>query len=492
MPQPSHFDVFLCHNSQDKPEVIKIAEQLKQQGLTPWLDVWELRPGLPWQPELERHIEQIKSAAVFVGESGIGPWQEMEIDAYLRQFVKKGSPVIPVLLSNAPAKPQLPIFLKQLTWVDFRRRETYPMEMLVWGITGVKEGLPKPGSLVQPYSPIYLTIHRRKILQWIGWGGVGLGAVGLYQLANQPKPLENLPNANTEKKLSDSKVEFQVLTVNNEGKETNRQTVQVKYFTEEIDKDTNFDMMFIPGGTFMMGVPDLEVKSQEDERPRRQVTVPDFYMGKFQVTQKLWNTVASFPKINRELNPDPSNFQGDDRPVETVNWYEAEEFCLRLSKKTQRQYRLPSEAEWEYACRAGTKTPFYFGQTITTDLANYHGIASKYEGKIYSGIYADEPRGRFHGKTTPVGKFPSNRFGLYDMHGNVWEWCADTWHNSYLGAPTDGSAWISENDNGYRILRGGSWPNDPRYCRSASRGRYNPGYRFNFFGFRVVCRFSRN
>ena len=292
-------------------------------------------------------------------------------------------------------------------------------------------------------SSTYLPINRRKILQWIGWGGAGLGAVGLYQVMNKPK----FPNAITEKKLSDSKVEFQVLSVNNRGEEESRETLQAEFITEELDNGINFDMMFIPGGTFMMGAPASEEKSEDDERPQHEVTVPDFYMGKFQVTQKLWNAVANLPKVNRELDQNPSQFKGDDRPVERVNWYDAEEFCLRISKKTQRQYRLPSEAEWEYACRAGTKTPFYFGQTITTDLVNFNGNYT----------YAEASKGKYRQETTPVGQFPPNRFGLYDMHGNIWEWCTDTWDESYVRAPTDGSAWISENDNDSRVLRGGSW-----------------------------------
>ncbi len=142
------FDVFLCHNSQDKPEVKEIALQLKQQGLKPWLDVWELRPGLPWQKRLEEQIEQIKTAAVFVGSSGFGPWQEQEMRAFLNEFVNRGCPVIPVLLETAPEELNLPIFLKGMTWVDFRHSEPNPMEQLIWGITGIKPGvdsdLPKP------------------------------------------------------------------------------------------------------------------------------------------------------------------------------------------------------------------------------------------------------------------------------------------------------------------------------------------------------------
>ncbi len=147
----SEFDVFLCHNSQDKPEVRNIAQQLQQLGLNPWLDEWHLQPGLPWQRELERQIRNIKSAAVFVGKSGLGPWQEMEIEAYLRRFVKQGSPVIPVLLPNAPEQPELPIFLEGMTWVDFRAPE--PMNRLIWGITGKKPSIPNSVSSLQPKSP---------------------------------------------------------------------------------------------------------------------------------------------------------------------------------------------------------------------------------------------------------------------------------------------------------------------------------------------------
>lgn len=132
------FDVFLCHNSEDKPQVIEIAQQLKAHSLKPWLDMWELRPGLPWQRELERQIRSIKAAAVFIGGSGLGPWQEMELEAYLREFVNRECPVIPVLLSSTPQVPKLPVFLAGNTWVDFRARQPDPMQLLIWGITGVR------------------------------------------------------------------------------------------------------------------------------------------------------------------------------------------------------------------------------------------------------------------------------------------------------------------------------------------------------------------
>jgi formylglycine-generating enzyme required for sulfatase activity len=162
-----------------------------------------------------------------------------------------------------------------------------------------------------------------------------------------------------------------------------------------------------------------------------------------------------------------------------VSWEEAVEYCQRLTKLTGRAYQLTSESQWEYACRAGTTTPFHFGETLTSDLANYDG----------SRTFADEPKGKYRQETTPVGQFPPNGFGLYDMHGNVWEWCEDDWHDSYDGnPPLDGSAWKSENKYGTKILRGGSWDVDPWSCRSANRYYSYRDARYDYFGFRVMCR----
>ena len=188
-------------------------------------------------------------------------------------------------------------------------------------------------------------------------------------------------------------------------------------------------------------------------------------------------------KVKQDLEPEPSHFKGDNRPVEQVNWYDSVEFCGRLSKLTGRDYRLPSEAEWEYACRAGTTTPFYFGETITGELANYRA----------SSTYAREAEGQYREETTPVGQFPPNQFGLYDMHGQVWEWCADTWHDNYEGAPTDGTAWLEGGKKDRSPLRGGSWFSYPDYCRSAFRnyvGRRD--IRNDRFGFRLVCGLGRS
>jgi formylglycine-generating enzyme required for sulfatase activity len=249
-------------------------------------------------------------------------------------------------------------------------------------------------------------------------------------------------------------------------------------YTEKLSEEIGLDMMSIPGGTFLMGSPDDEPERMERESPQHEVTVSPFFLGRYAITQAQWRTVASYPQIDRELNPDPARFKGNNRPVEQVDWDEVTEFCQRLSAKTGKTYRLPSEAEWEYACRAGTTTPFHFGDLPSVALMNYDGNYT----------YNDSPKGEYRGQTVEVGSFPSNNFGLCDMHGNVWEWCEDDWHNSYEGAPTDGSAWLEENrTETKRLLRGGFWNDFPRYCRSAYRSYDSRDLRNFNLGFRVLC-----
>jgi formylglycine-generating enzyme required for sulfatase activity len=253
-----------------------------------------------------------------------------------------------------------------------------------------------------------------------------------------------------------------------------------KSYTEDLGSGVKLTLMLIPAGEFEMGSPADEPESSDYENPQHYVQVPQFLLGRYPVTQAQWREVAGYEGNNRDLNPEPSRFKGDDRPVEQVRWEEAQEFCQRLSAKTGKKYRLPSEAEWEYACRAGTVTPFHFGETISSELANYDA----------SEVYSNGPKGEDRKKTTDVGVFPANDWGLHDMHGNVWEWCEDDWCINFDGAPGDGSAWVEfEQVKTNKLVRGGSWFNFPGDCRSASRGS-------NFdvsgiVGFRVVCELPR-
>jgi formylglycine-generating enzyme required for sulfatase activity len=273
--------------------------------------------------------------------------------------------------------------------------------------------------------------------------------------------------------------EFETVRVNRQGKVVKRSAQQAFYFVEPLSENIPaLEMIAIPAGEFQMGSPENEPRRYGDESPQHLVTVPPFFISKYPVTQAQWQFVAALPKVKRSLKSQPSHFKGGSRPVEQVSWQEAVEFCARLSKYTGREYRLPTEAEWEYACRAGTRTPFYVGETITGELVNYDATVT----------YAAEPEGEYREQTTDVGMFPPNAFGLYDMHGNVWEWCLDHWHNNYEGAPKDGSAWIDETqaEEASHVLRGGSWNDNPRNCRSACRDLYSD-VRSDIIGFRVVC-----
>ena len=277
-------------------------------------------------------------------------------------------------------------------------------------------------------------------------------------------------------------------------------------FTEAIGFGAELDMVSIPAGSFTMGSPTDEPERLPDESPQHQVALASFFIGSSPVTQAQWTAVvlAHPDRIHRDLDPKPSFFRGIDLPVESISWNQAEEFCLRLAAITGRSYRLPSEAEWEYACRAGTTTPFNFGPTITPELANYCGTGGALCGdsdgksvasdlyndvKYGSGAYGQGPVGVFRATTTRPGTFPSNRFGLYDMHGNVWEYCLDKWSASYDDVPLDGSANLSGPRDAWRILRGGSWSHNPAICRSAYRDSVDPGFSGlqGRIGLRVVC-----
>jgi formylglycine-generating enzyme required for sulfatase activity len=247
-----------------------------------------------------------------------------------------------------------------------------------------------------------------------------------------------------------------------------------QFYEETLAENVRLRMMLIPAGQFMMGSRESEESSRANERLQRSVSIETFFLGKHPITQAQYEAVMGENPSFFKDEPDSSN-----HPVENVLWDKAIKFCDRLSKQTDKEYRLPSEAEWEYACRARTTTPFHFGETLDAKVANYNATFT----------YGRGQKGEYVGKTTPVGSFKvANAFGLYDMHGNVWEWCEDDWHDTYKDAPSDGSAWVESDRTGTgRLLRGGSWDSDPRYCRSAFRGDFT---RFNFLydvGFRVCC-----
>ncbi|NET00309.1 MAG: SUMF1/EgtB/PvdO family nonheme iron enzyme [Sphaerospermopsis sp. SIO1G2] len=269
--------------------------------------------------------------------------------------------------------------------------------------------------------------------------------------------------------------DFDIVTVDTGGRQVHRDRGSNQLFKEQLNKYVTIEMLSIPGGSLMMGSPESE--GNADEHPQHQVNIKPFLIGKYPITQAQWKTVALLPQVTQALELSPAKFKGASLPIENVSWYEAVEFCLRLSLKTGRNYRLPTEAEWEYACRAGTTTAFHFGDRITEDLVNCSG----------GDFYVVPPRSSFRKEITKVGSYKvANNFGLYDMHGLVWEWCADPWHNNYDGAPNDGSIWDDDGDIYRRVLRGGAWNFNAELCRSASRSWNEAEGGLRMSGFRVV------
>jgi len=233
----------------------------------------------------------------------------------------------------------------------------------------------------------------------------------------------------------------------------------------DLDQANQLELVTIPKGRFLMGS-----TAASHEGPIRPVNIPAFLMGKFAVTQKQWRIVAGdFDWSETVLPPEPSFFKGNQHPVERITWYEAVEFCNRLTLKFGRTFRLPTEAEWEYACRAGSTNSFFFDET-----------------KEAIGDYAWYNENSGH-HTHPVGQKLPNPWGLYDIVGNAWEWCQDRWHRTYDGAPNDNSPWLEDSVNEGRLLRGASWNAFPGACRSTPRNRMLPSYRAFYYGLRVVC-----
>jgi len=226
----------------------------------------------------------------------------------------------------------------------------------------------------------------------------------------------------------------------------------------------------------MMGSPATELGRRDVESPQHQVTVPTFFSGKYPITQAQWQAV---------MGNNPSYFKGEKHPVGSVSWEDAVKFCSKLSQKTGSKYRLLSEAEWEYACRARTTTPFHFGATITTELGNFNRdspYTTVPKGSCRARLISE---GLYRQRTTEVGSFPPNAFGLYDMHGNVWEWCSDGCHHNYNSAPTDGSSWETGPSES-RVQRGGSCYTFAVHCRAANRSCGSAGGSDRNGGFRVA------
>jgi eukaryotic-like serine/threonine-protein kinase len=339
----------------------------------------------------------------------------------------------------------------------------------------------QPSSLVLSRG-LVKPLNRSTFLKLLGLGGFGVissWSIAKFLDAADPQSKSNRqirsgfsPGAATSTISQPTTVQITSIKLNDHGEMIDRPPSQAQIFQEELGNDVWLTMVKIPAGKFNMGSPVNEEGRDLCEQPQHIVKIPEFYLGQTQVTQAQWAAIFKDKAVGTSGN--------NQLPVDSINWLDAIAFCDRLSQKTGRKYRLPSESEWEYACRAQTTTPFAYGDTIVTSVVNHNGEHP----------YGQAPIGTCRQKATPVATFPPNRFGLYDMHGNLWEWCLDEWFDNYHQAPIDGSARgriKAQNGDLLRVVRGGSWFSYGQTCRAASRSGLFGSFRHHHYGLRVVC-----
>jgi formylglycine-generating enzyme required for sulfatase activity len=456
MNQPA-IEIFFSYARKDellRDELARHLKPLQQEGIIKAWHDREIPPGTEWQNEIDRHLESAQIILLLISSDFLASdyCYGRELKRALERHESKEACVIPVILRSCDwqntgfGKLQvLPTDGKAIKgWSDIDEAFTDVVRGLRRSITQLTP-VPVETSTSTPPNPQVITTP----------------------VQPDSEPLER-------NKPSLKPFPFETVRLNERGQIIERPLITVNRFMEDLGEGVQLAMIEIPAGKFLMGSPDSPDSEEdrfEQERPQHWVEIPRFYFGQSLITQGQWK--ASMEGKN------PSYFKGDDNlPVQNVSWLDSIEFCQKLSAKTERTYRLPSEAEWEYACRAGSEKPFAFGKTINLEVVNYNGN----HGKVPNGNYLE--------KTTPAGKFPANSFGLYDMHGNLWEWCLDEWVNNYSDAPVDGSARgdiNSRDSDKIRVLRGGCNRHNGSHCRSASRFHLTATVSHSVAGLRVVA-----
>jgi len=495
-------DVFLSYKREDQTRIAPLVWLLERKGLSVWWDT-RLAPGERFTQVIQHEIERSRCVVVAWSANSINAgWVQDEAAAGRDRGI-----LVPLSLDGVPP----PFGFRGLQTPDLTgwtgddddprtRRLIEAVVRIVRHPANAAHEIstqPEPARPPEPKGPRGLS--RRRLLQaGAALGAAGLVSVGSLVISKRIPNREPLPQVHTEK--------FALRTVNERGEDNPPQPESVEVFAVPLG-GMSLEFSVIPAGLFQIGSPDSEPQRRPNEGPPRLVKMRSFAIGRTAVTQAQWAALveAEPSPIMQSLSANPSTFLGDDLPVETVSADQAKEFCERLSTATGHRIRLPSEAEWEYACRAGTNTAFHFGPTVRSDLANYNGAGGAvgltdrdrdvhidtqtYNDVTYtSGAYAGGPVGVFRGNTMSVRSFPPNRFGLYEMHGNVWEHCGDTGPPvDYRELPADGRSYIGPQPD--RILRGGSWSHNPAICRSAYRDSMASDYRGwpGRVGLRVVC-----
>ncbi|MFL6276622.1 MAG: bifunctional serine/threonine-protein kinase/formylglycine-generating enzyme family protein [Blastocatellia bacterium] len=446
----------------------------------PPLQPRELRPELGWYEEFEQAVLRALEKDRDKRPQTVTEFAD-EMETTYRRAVAANPETVGAAAYDVTLAGVAPPFMQTTAAAQLARQQTVrPVEaatQAAWQATAATATAPSA-------APSALS-NRRKALAIAGLLILAVMSA-IYFLRSKPAAVppkvaaDTVPVAVVARPMPEMQTfEFEVLTVEPTGHLNVPRRRSASYFSEDIDGEVSLDMVEIPAGTFKMGAPpETQRERKPTERPQRQIRVPRFFMSKYEITEAEWRAVARLPIVGRQLEENPSSFKGDDQmAVQNISWLDAVEFCERLSRATGRRYRLPTEAEWEYACASGTQTPFYFGETITAELVNYD---ANYP-------YGAGPKGEPRRRPIAVGALSApNAFGLYNMHGNVAEWCSDYWHDSYIGAPADASSWESRGDASVRVLRGGSYYDGGDDCRSSARTRDPADIRLPFIGFRVV------
>jgi formylglycine-generating enzyme required for sulfatase activity len=462
MSQPA-IEIFFSYARKDellRDELAKHLKPLLQEGIiTAWHDR-EIPPGAEWQNEIDRHLESAQIILLLISADFLASdyCYSFELRRALERHESNEACVIPVILRSCD-------------WQNtrFGKLQVLPTDgkaIKGWSdlddaFTDVVRGLRRSIALLTPVAvnTSTSTIPKSQVITPV-----------------QPVTKPQEPNKPALKPF-----DFETMRLDERGQIIKRSPITVNRFMEDLGQGVQLAMVEIPAGKFFMGAPPSETLGNlkydfgytlDFERPQHLVTVPRLYLGQALITQAQWQAL---------MGKNPSHFKGDDNlPVECVSWLDSIEFCQKLSDKTGRTYRLPSEAEWEYACRAGSDKPFAFGETITSEVVNYD---DNYP-------YEKAHKGKYLEKTTPAGEFPANSFGLYDMHGNLWEWCLDEWLNNYNNVTTDSNARgdiNSRDSDKYHVIRGGSWFNYATNCRSAMRLFSTASFSSRNVGLRVVA-----
>ena len=397
--------IFLSYAREDYATVRQLYNRLRAAGYKPWMDKVDLPKGADFVKAIPKVLRESALFIVCLSQNSVEKrsFIQKEINLALDEWEQKLDDdlyIFPVRLEACKA----PDRISKFNWTDlFGDEEEDEWNALLQALCTQAERLGKAPS---PASATKLEPREQK-----------------------PERTKTPPVTKVEAKPD--------------------RIVIPKSFPETIN-GVPLEMILVPAGKFTMGSTE-----DDDEKPPHEVTLPGFYIGKYQITQAQWKAV-----MGDKLKP---YFKGEDLPMESISWNDAREFCQKLSRMTGKTYRLPSEAEWEYACRAGT--------------------TSDYAGKLDEMAWYIQ---NSDSKTHPVGKKKPNAFGLFDMHGNVWEWYEDLWHENYDGAPTNGAAWTGGGNSKSRVVRGGSWNDFGNGCRSANRSDNDPGDRGNIIGVRVV------